>query len=468
MSLRLASPEPEARPAVGGAPSGMSRRRALGGLAAAAAPATALLLGACGQETPSPGAAASGRSGDMTGTFTFSVQNFQPTINIIERAIPAFQKQHPGVTIKYTPVEFSAMAAKVVQEISAGSGHDGFHTYTGFWRGTDAANVMLPLTPVLFKKADLEQMFFPNVLGAVWSKRAETYIMPFAVGVNGSMHLWNNELTQRDGVDPKTFTTLDQIAQGAVKLTRKSGTDWQQAGLLPNSHTNLIMRWIIDQGGKFYDEKTFKWTWQTPEAERAVQWLVDLYDKHGVAWKQAPPEIKDALGEQRAATIINGAFSISGYATSHKDTFPKLVDQPLPGFVPGKAPNYYEHEYSGYALSSLLKTDDMRARVGAAFYRELLSPDSLIARANEYSGAILAKAVYADPRFKDTTFGPIRAKLPDQVISRMQFMTMAVRPEEAQAYLNKIIAGETSLKSALAEMQQFFQTKEDDARQNMR
>jgi ABC-type glycerol-3-phosphate transport system substrate-binding protein len=466
MSLRLTSPGPVA----GGATSGMSRRRALSGLAAAAVPATALLLGACGQEAPSPGAAASGRGGDMTGTFTFSVQNFQPTINIIDRAIPAFQKQHPAVTIKYTPVEFSAMATKVAQEIAAGSGHDGFHTYTGFWRGTDAANMMLPLTPVLFKKADLEQMFFANVLGAVWSKRPETYIMPFSVGVNGSMLLWNSELTQRDGVDPKTFTSLDQIAQGAVKLTRKSGPDWQQAGLLPSAQTNLVMRWIIDQGGAFYDEKTFKWTWQTAQAERAVQWLVDLYDKHGVAWKakQAPAEVKDALGEQRAAMMFHGAYAISGYATSHKDTFPKLVDQPLPGFTPGKAPNYYEHEYSGYALSALLKPDDMRARVGAAFYRELLSPDSLIARANEYSGAILAKAIYSDPRFKDTTFGPIRAKLPEQVISKMLFMTMAVRPEQAQAYLDKVVNGETSLKSALAEMQQFFQTKEDEARQNMR
>jgi ABC-type glycerol-3-phosphate transport system substrate-binding protein len=466
MSLRVASP----LPGVHGAIPGMTRRRALGGLAGATAPAAALLIGACGQGAPSPGSAASGRSGDMTGTFTFSVQNFQPTINIIERAIPVFQQQHPGVSIKYTPVAFSEMATKVAQEVAAGSGHDGFHTYTGFWRGTDAANVMLPLTPVLFKKAELEQMFFSNVLGAVWSKRPETYIMPFAVGVNGSMLLWNNELTQRDGVDPKSFTTLDQIAQGAVKLTRKAGADWQQAGLLPSATTNLIMRWIIDQGGTFYDEKTFKWTWQTTQAERAFQWILDLYDKHGVAWKQAqaPAEVKDALGEQRTASMIHGAYAISGYATSHKDTYPKLADQPLPGFVPGKAPNYYEHEYSGYALSSLLKTDDMRARVGAAFYRELLSADSLIARANEYSGAILAKAVYADPRFKDTTFGPIRAKLPEQVISRMQFMTMAVRPEEAGTYLNKVVAGETSLKSALAEMQQFFQTREDEARQNMR
>ena len=114
---------------------------------------------------PPPARRPPARGGDMTGTFTFSVQNFQPTINIIERAIPAFQQQHPGVTIKYTPVAFSDHGRQGGPGDRRRIGHDGFHTYTGFWRGTDAANVMLPLTPVLFKKAELEQMFFPNVPG---------------------------------------------------------------------------------------------------------------------------------------------------------------------------------------------------------------------------------------------------------------------------------------------------------------
>jgi ABC-type glycerol-3-phosphate transport system substrate-binding protein len=404
----------------------------------------------------------------LNGTFDFTVQNFPPTVNIIERAIPAFQEKNPGVKITFSQVAFNDMASKTRSAIAAGAGPDGFHTYTGFWRGTDAANIMLPLTPNLFKRAELEQIFFPNVLiNAVWSKKPEIFIMPFSVGVNGSMLLWNSALTTATNVDPKSFTTLDQIVAGATKLTIKDGTSVRQAGLLPNSMTNLVMRWVIDQGGKFYDEKTYKWTWQTAEAERAVQWLVDLYDKHNVAWKQAPPEVKDALGEQRAAMVIQGAFSISGYRTSHPDTFPKLVDQPMPAFVAGKVPNYYEHEYSGYAISPLLKGDDVKARIGAAFYKEMLSTDHLIARANEYSGAILARAVYSDPRFKDTTFGAARAKLPEQVISRMTFMSMAVRPETFQEHINAVINGEKSVKSALAEAQQQFQVQEDEARRNM-
>jgi ABC-type glycerol-3-phosphate transport system substrate-binding protein len=441
-----------------GAP-GVTRRGVMAGLAAGAA--TGAILAGCAPSNE----AGRARSGELSGAFSFSVQNFQPTINIIEKAIPAFQQKYPGTKISYTPVPFGEMAQKVRAEIAAGSGHDGFHTYTGFWRGTDAANFMLPLTPVLFKRAELEQLFFPNLFNAVWSRKPEVYIMPFAVGVNGSMLLYNVNILAGANIDPTRFTTLDAILDAARRLVIRDGPNITRAGLLAASQTNLVMRWIIDQGGRFYDEKTYKWSWQTVEAERALQWLVDLYDKHAVAWKQAPPDVKDGLGEQRAAMKIDGAFSLSGYAVSYPDT--RLADTAMPAFVAGKTPNYYEHEYSGYALSALLKPDDVRARIGAAFYRELLSPDWLIIRANEYSGAILAKAVYSDPRFKDTRFGAVRAKLPEQVISRMIFMTMAVRPETFQPYIDKVIRGEASIKSALAEAQQQFQAQEDEARRNM-
>jgi hypothetical protein len=80
------------------------------------------------------------------------------------------------------------------------------------------------------------------------------------VGVNGSALLWNSSLTNAANVDPKRFTTLDDIVAGALRLTVREGAEIKQAGLLPASHTNLLMRWITDQGGKFYDEKTYKWT----------------------------------------------------------------------------------------------------------------------------------------------------------------------------------------------------------------
>ena len=172
------------------------------------------------------------------------------------------------------------------------------------------------------------------------------------------------------------------------------------------------------------------------------------------------------MGEARAATIIHGAYAISNYVKNYPDV--KLVDQPLPAFVAGKTPNYYEHEIAGYALSALLKPDDAKARDrGRLLQRPALARTGPRALANEYSGAILAKSVYADPRFKDTTFGPVRAKLPDQIISRMVLMTMAADPGAFGAHVTRVVNGELSVKAALQDMQQTVHRQEDEARRNM-
>ncbi len=430
---------------------------ALGGVAAAVS------LAACGADAARP--AGGTQTSELSGTFDLLYQTWAVGDVYHKQAVEAFERKHPQAKVSLVPVAYGEMAPKVRTSIAAGSGPDGFQTYTGFWRGTNAATIMLPLTPTLFKRGELEQITFPNLLNAVWAKNNETYVLPHSVGMNGSMLVYNAKLLSDTGVDPKGLTTLDAIIAAANKLTQREGGSVTRAGVLPTAQTNLIMRWIIDQGGRFYDEKSYKWTWQTTEAERAFQWILDLYDKHNVAWRKQPDGIKDAMGEARAATIIHGAYALSNYVKNYPDV--KLVDQPMPAFVNGKSPNYYEHEIAGYALSALLKPDDPKAKIGAAFFRDLLTPEGARALASEYSGAILSKDVYSDPSFKDTPFGAARAKLPEQIISKMVLMTMAAQPGDFGAHVTKVVNGELSIKAALQDMQQTYTAKEEEARRNM-
>jgi ABC-type glycerol-3-phosphate transport system substrate-binding protein len=438
-----------------------SRRGLFGALAAGGGGGVLAILSACG----APGGQAPQRPEGLAGPFDLIYQTWSVGDVYHEQAVAAFQKKYPQAKVNLVPTAYGDLTSKVRASVAAGPGPDGFQTYSGFWRGTNAATIMLPLTPVLFKRNELEQLSFANLLNSVWAKDNEVYMLPHSVGMNGSMLVYNDTLPKNANVDPKALTTLDTIVAAGTRLVVREGGNVTQAGLLPTANTNLVMRWIIDQGGKFYDEKTFKWTWQTTEAERAIQWLVDLYDKHGVAWRRQPEGIKDAMGEARAAMIIHGAYAMSNYVKTYPDV--KLADQPMPAFVAGKAPNYYEHQIAGYALSALLKPDSPKAKLGVAFYRDLLSPEGMRSLANEYSGAMLARSVYADPGFKDTTFGPIRAKLPEQIISKMVLMTMAANPEAFGAHLTRVINGELSVKAALSEMQQLYVQQEDEARRNM-
>jgi ABC-type glycerol-3-phosphate transport system substrate-binding protein len=310
-------------------------------------------------------------------------------------------------------------------------------------------------------RKDAEKICVPTMLDSVWSKKKEVYLLPQAVGVNGSHYQYNAQQLEAGGIDPKRLTTLDGIIEASVKLTRRQGADVTHAGLLPTEGTTAVYSWIVDQGGKFYDEKNNKWSWQTAEAERAFRSLLDLYDKHRVAWRTAPAGTTSAMGQGLASAQMVGPYSISGLWVSNPDV--RILDQPLPGFVTGKAPNYYLVGFSGMALSSALRPDSPAARIGAAYYKFVYSAENRIkTQANEYSGAILNYDVYTHPSFKTTKFAELRTDFVEKVIKRMFLPAPAASPGVA-AQWTKVLNGELGIPAMLAELQQVHQTAEDEA-----
>jgi ABC-type glycerol-3-phosphate transport system substrate-binding protein len=427
-----------------------------------AARATAgLFLAACGAVRP----AADRGPADLPGTFELLSQNWAPLNAIHDQAIAGFREKNPRANVTQTPVPYGEIPTKVSASLAAGAGPDGYFHYTGFWRGVNARTVMLPLTPQLYKRNELERIFYPNLLDSVPAKDREIYFLPAFVGMGGAGLLYNTDLLRAANIDPKSFTTLDTILAAAAKLVRREGGTISVAGLLHAHTSSIIFRWTMDQGGRFYDERNAKWNFQTREMEQAMQWLVDLYDKHGVTWRRPPDGVRDALGEARAAMSMTGPFSLSGYRKNFPDV--KLEDQPLPGFVPGRQPAYFEPELAGYSLSSLLTPNDPKTTLGIAFLRHLLSPDNALLLANEYSGCILIKGLYEDPRFKQTTFADARARMPEQWINRIVLIPAAgANSYDFQQHINKVVAGELSISAALAEAQQAFNVKEEEARRN--
>jgi hypothetical protein len=370
----------------------------------------------------------------------------------------------PQTRVTYTGIAQSEVPTKIRSVIAAGAGPEGLYHTSSWWSGIDVGTITQPLTPRIFTRAELERLTFGNLLGAMWSKTGEAHYLPYTVGLNATVQLFNQSQLSSAGIDPRSFTTLDAILSAATKLTRKEGGEVSHPGMLLAYHTNLIQNWILDQGATFYDEKAMKWTWQTVAAERAFQWIVDVFDKHGVAWKQSPPGVANPMGEGRASmTLGQGAFAISSYVKSHPDT--RLADVPLPGFVPGKAPKFYLPSIAGFSISKLVSPDDPKVKVGTAFYRHLYTLDSAIDIANDYSGGILIKGMYADPRFKSTAFGPVRATLPEQIINSSLTTSNAADPG-FMPHVNRVLAGEISIKAALSDMQQIFAAAEDEAQRN--
>jgi hypothetical protein len=397
----------------------------------------------------------------LSGTFELLSQDWAPINSIHKDAIALFAQQYPQVKMTYTTAGYGP--EKIKASIAAGAGPDAFFHYTGYWRGVDAANIMLQLTPQVFQPGQLTARFYPNLLHAVYAKNQEVYFLPVLVGIGAGCTIYNPPLLASLNVDPQSFTTLDGILGAANKLVVRNGPTITRAGMLFGHTTTLVYRWILDQGGKFYDEQTHQWNWQTAEAERAMQWLADAYLKEQVAWTKPPAGVKDPLAEGRDGILVEGPYALSGYAASYPKV--EIKDQPMPGFVPKKDPIYYEPELAGYSLSALLKGQEMKIRIGAAFLDQLLSPNGVIGIADQYSGAILVNGLYSETRFQQTKFGAVRAWMP-QMISRLVLVNTGADPG-FDTQLNKVLAGQMSIQAALAEMQQIYSAKEEQAQRAM-
>jgi ABC-type glycerol-3-phosphate transport system substrate-binding protein len=356
------------------------------------------------------------------------------------------------------------MATKVKTEMAAGTGPEVLHSYSDFWRAVDASAVFMPLTPELFSRDDLAKITFPTLLDSVPSKRKEVYLLPYADGLNGDALLYNPAMLTKLGIDPKGFTTIDDIIAAGAKLTVSQGGDITTEGIWFSDTSDPVRNWILDQGATFYDEQNHQWTWQTSAAEQAMQKVVDVY-KQGTSWVKTPDGVKQPLGEGRAAMEMGaGFYELSGDAKSYPHL--ELVDMPMPSFVPGKKPHYFQTAISGWALSALLKPGDQKTKASADFLRHMVSPAEAIAKADVYSGAILIQGVYTSPAFKSTTFGPVRGFLPSEVIANTLTLDMAVEPGFS-SQMGKVIAGTMTIQAALADMQQQYSSKEAEARKQM-
>jgi hypothetical protein len=406
---------------------------------------------------------------ELAGTFELLMQNGTWLV-AVQRQAQALQQQYPQAQINITIGGSSAeLFDKIRTTTAAGTPPDGFWHYSHSWRGFNAATIMLPLTPTLFRREELERLTYANLLNAVWAKRSnEVYFLPWLVGMNAARIVYNAADLSSQGVDPKTLSTLDGVAAAAVKLTLRQGGTLTRAGLAFNWPENLLQNWILDQGAMFYDEQARKWTWQTPAAEQALQWMVDATSKLGVTWPaaQAPAGMKEPIGQGYASLMAGaGAYQLSGYPQSYPDV--KVGDVPAPGFVAAKPAQYYVPGIAGFSLAALLKPDSMKAKIGAAYYRLLFTPDASLLVADNYSGAILTRGLYTDPRFSDTRFAAQRSTFAEQVIARAVIKSLVVADSTTQPDFAKevqtVLAGDASVKSGLAALQELFSAKEDEA-----
>ena len=233
----------------------------------------------------------------------------QTTLPVIEKACTAYNKEHPEVKIKpiFVPTDQirdrlqAAIMGKnppamVVEDICR----------TGLYAAT---GTLLPLDQYLAAKGVKMEDFYPGLItGARYN--GQTVAMP--ISTNNLALFYNKNLFKAAGLDPnKPPKTWDDLLRYAKKMTKPDGSVYgfemySQVDVSGEGLSWNLQPYFWQAGADFLDPTFTRAAFNNPAGEKALQFVVDLFQKHKVAGLAR----KDSFGRGEAAMVVNGPWMI--------------------------------------------------------------------------------------------------------------------------------------------------------------
>jgi multiple sugar transport system substrate-binding protein len=223
-----------------------------------------------------------------------------------------FEKLHPGVRLKTATTSGARSFIKVLPSMQAGTCADVLNIHWTSMSEFAPKGVLLPLDDLAERDGyDLDD-FFPASLNT-YSYKGKLYGIPF---MGSTMALfYKKDSFDAAGLDyPNEEWTWDDVLEAAKKLTIVEDGRMVQVGLNPYDCAS----WVWSGGGGFSDEDVSELYFTKPETISALQFYLDLRNKHCVAPKNMDKMGQDPLGlnvfeNGRVAMNIAGPFSFSRY-----------------------------------------------------------------------------------------------------------------------------------------------------------
>jgi multiple sugar transport system substrate-binding protein len=255
---------------------------------------------------------------------------------VLDKLIAGYEKSHPNVTIKETPVTNNA---KILASITGGNPPDIVDLGNSLPLGAWASAGALTQLDSFIQKAHLNTGQYVQSAFQALKVGGKTYGLPFQI-FNAGL-IYNKKLLTDAGLNPPK--TLQELADDAVKLTKvdSSGTITQM-GFLPTypgpdqGQTCPLISYAYAFGGKWFDGND-KPTPTAPGNVAALAWEKSFYDRFGVRKIQNFIQSAgsyltggDPLESGKVAMMFDGPWSIQ----FTKDNSPKVAAQlgviPLP------------------------------------------------------------------------------------------------------------------------------------------
>ncbi|MFC1563854.1 extracellular solute-binding protein [candidate division KSB1 bacterium] len=205
-------------------------------------------------------------------------------IRIEEKILAEFTTQNPGVEVEIESIP-NNYKEKILTSFAAGTAPDVFVLDSPIIPALLNKDVLLDLNPYVDElNVDLEE-YFPNVL-RIFRKGEKLYAFP--KDYTPLMVYYNKRLFDEAGIEyPKDGWKWKDYLATAKSLTKDSDGDGftDQWGTLFRNQFYLWEPWVWMTGGDYLnpDGTTAKGYFNSPETERALQFLVDLRTEHSVS-----------------------------------------------------------------------------------------------------------------------------------------------------------------------------------------
>ncbi len=267
----------------------------------------------------------------------------------------------------------------------------------------------------------------------------KTWAVPISAG-NHLMLIYNKDLVSAPPADTDEFIALAQ------ELTTAD-----QYGFVWNlGEAFWLAPWLGGFGGKVFAADGVTPTLNTPEMIATLQFMSDLRDKYQVTPKEADYNGADTLfKEGKAAMIINGDWSLGGYAEILGD---KMGVAPIPQVVStGKYPAPYT---AGVYFMIPKDLDESKVEAVKGFIDYVTGSEVQSEMINEFKRLPGLKAALNDPAIaNDEVLKGSAAQMsygtPMPTVLEMRAVWDAINPE-----LSAVMAGTQDPSVAAANMQQ--------------
>jgi multiple sugar transport system substrate-binding protein len=275
-----------------------------------------------------------------------------PRIPIDKQIIAEFEKANPDIKVDYNVIGASEYATKLLTAFASGSGPDLFNQTSMLVAQYFNARIITPIDYAAMGYADEKALTGQYLTGFDGIRfGGKLYGVPTEVS-NYACYM-NNKLWQAAGLDPnrdfpKTWEEMPALAEkltvrDANGVPRRRGFDFDwPSGPVYWLTLNSLMR---QRGAAVVDEAAYKATFDGPDAQHVMQFLVDWVNKYKLGGPQYTDTRTDFLGGNLATDCSMGIWGIPQVRDAKID----YTVKPLLRFADAKTDSGYD-AYAFYMM----------------------------------------------------------------------------------------------------------------------